>query len=235
MPIVVCGTAGNIAWKKGPDWQLGDDYAHIWRLWLPASSYLIIQAHILTADEHQRAARYHSDADRYRFICSRVALRNILSHYTNIRPEDITFYTGENKKPGIAGNDNLFYNVSHSGDCVLFAVAGSPVGVDTEAVNKNLDIQDIAASCFSPGEQHAVTGAVEFYKIWTRKEALLKCTGKGIDDDITDIPALDGRHAVNGLFTGSDKDIYVDSFEPFPGYKASVATAGKTNYKWFDF
>jgi 4'-phosphopantetheinyl transferase len=33
-----------------------------------------------------------------------------------------------------------------------------------------------------------------FYKLWTRKEALLKASGRGIVDDLTAIPSLDGVH-----------------------------------------
>jgi len=183
---------------------------------------------MLTANEVERAARFYQQNDRDRFITSRAALRVILGKYLNMAPEAIEFEPGVNKKPFIKnGNqNNLQYNLSHSGDAILLAVAKSPIGADVEFINHDFGYRDVLADNFSPGEVNYITEADSihrFFKLWTRKEAITKATAQGLDCDLRLLPGLDGTAAVADGIIASTENWIINSFNLNTQYIASVA------------
>jgi len=171
-------------------------------------------AAILNSEEIKRAGRYLHLHDKNRFIIARGATRLILGKYLNIAPEAIAFEIGDNKKPFIK-NSKLFYNISHSGNRIVLAVSLSAVGIDTEQINLDFDFQDIIAEYFSAEEASFIAEtdfANRFFRLWTRKEALTKATGKGLDEDLKYIPALEGEHSIASELIGSAADWVTSSF-----------------------
>jgi len=142
---------------------------------------------ILSAEENRRAARFHFNIDRHRFILSHGAMRDILARYLYMSPEDIQFETGEHGKPIISSETGLDFNLSHSGDFALVAVANSrKVGVDVEKHRQDMVYEKIAQRYFSEREKlelqklpndHKMIG---FFNCWTRKEAYIKAQGLGL-------------------------------------------------------
>lgn len=182
---------------------------------------------LLHADELARAQRYHQLADRQRFVVARAALRSILGRYLACAPTAIEFVVGANKKPVIRDSPGLCYNVSHSKDWVLIAVSTTEVGVDVEAVDPLFPFHEILPHSFSLPERQAVAGspagAQLFYQLWTRKEALVKATARGIDDGFSTIPALDGAHQQAAASGRETADWLVSSFAVAAGYVGAVA------------
>ena len=76
--------------------------------------------------------------------------------------------------------------------------------------------------------RHAPDEARAFYTLWTRKEALVKATGKGVDDDFTRVPAADGQHLVDPAALGSAGYWQVHSFVVAEHYLGAVAHAETT-------
>jgi len=59
---------------------------------------------------------------------------------------------------------------------------------------------------------------------WTRKEALTKATAKGLDDNLKDIPCLDGPHSVSTAIVPEVETSWrVNSFEVDEDHVGSVA------------
>src|SRR5512145_2804827 len=88
----------------------------------------------LDDEERARAARFAVPAARRRFVVARAALRQLLGHYTGTRAGALRFVAGARGKPALAGESALRFNVAHSGDFALIALArGREVGVDIEA------------------------------------------------------------------------------------------------------
>lgn len=62
-----------------------------------------------------------------------------------------------------------------------------PIGCDIEEIEETLDM-DVAHYCFNEQECQTILEAenpcVEFTKYWTMKEAVLKLTGEGINDNL---------------------------------------------------
>jgi len=183
---------------------------------------------ILTGDEIDRANRFYQQKDRNRFIISRAALRTILGKYLNIAPEAIEFEPGLNKKPFIKyGNqNNLQYNLSHSGEAILLAVADSAIGADVEFVNHDFGYREVLADNFSAAEVNYITEADSihrFFKLWTRKEAITKATAQGLDCDLRLLPGLEGTTVVADGVIASNDDWIINSFNLNNQYIASVA------------
>ncbi|MEP6610390.1 MAG: 4'-phosphopantetheinyl transferase superfamily protein [Mucilaginibacter sp.] len=183
---------------------------------------------ILTDDEIDRANKFYRQQDRDRFITSRAALRTILGKYLNLAPEAVEFVPGLNKKPFIkTGNQrNLQYNLSHSGDAILLAVADSVVGADVEFINHNFGYREVLADNFSAFEVHYITEADSihrFFKLWTRKEAITKATAQGLDCDLRLLPGLDGTAAVKPGIIASNDNWLINSFNLDSQYLASIA------------
>jgi 4'-phosphopantetheinyl transferase len=135
--------------------------------------------------------RFHFAADRERYAAAHVNLRRILGAYLDLPPEKIRFRANRFGKPELADEASLHFNLSHSRTIALLAVDHAlPVGVDVEDL-RPIEVE-VAAAHFSARELadlSTLTGEARvrgFYRCWTRKEAILKAEGVGLQR------ALDG-------------------------------------------
>jgi 4'-phosphopantetheinyl transferase len=141
---------------------------------------------VLSADERTRAARLIMPDARRRFIAARAGLREILAQITGIDAAALTFGAGEHGKPHQTGIANApHFNLAHSGDLALVAIADRPVGVDLEQVRPLANMAQMADMSFTDEERAALWSLDEpaqtaaFFRLWTRKEALMKAHGAG--------------------------------------------------------
>jgi 4'-phosphopantetheinyl transferase len=150
-------------------------------------------ATLLSEDERARAARFHFERDRRRYQTARSLLRSLLGQYLDTPPERLRFLYGAHDKPSLEGNTAeaaaLSFNVSHSGDFALLAIAGAgSVGVDVEALREVEDPEELAASWMSASDRAALAGAPAaersalLLRCWTRYEAVLKARGVGLGE-----------------------------------------------------
>ena len=146
-------------------------------------------ARTLPREELERASRFHSPLDEFRFIVRRALLRELLVECLHIPADPIVFSHGDYGKPAIAGFDEKLvqFNASHSGGVALFAVTRvDAVGVDVELFRDIPDLADLASTVLSPGERTEWEAASEgdrlraFFRYWTLKEAYLKGIGAGL-------------------------------------------------------
>lgn len=140
----------------------------------------------LSADETQRAARFHFPADRDRYLTAHGCLRDILSRYLQCEPSQLNFCMSDYGKPALEGH-KLVFNLSHSGDFALIIVAQEcRVGIDLERIRSDMEHEKIARRFFSTNEvtelmalppEQKISG---FFNCWTRKEAYIKAQGLGL-------------------------------------------------------
>lgn len=174
------------SWPKPPaPPPLTGDAIHVWRLDLTAPH----DDTALTADERERAARFLSLPARGQFVAARSALRRILAGYLRCEADGIAFRLGTVGKPALAdpGAPPLYFNLSHSHALGLLAITHfGEIGVDVELVRDRDTAPQLAERFFHPNEVAALQGlppeqrTAAFFNAWTRKEAFLKATGKGI-------------------------------------------------------
>lgn len=160
---------------------------------------------LLNADEQAKAARYYQTTDRQRYVLQHSLLRLLLGRYLSIDPTGLSFTVNANKKPYLNGiTQSCYFNISHSGDEMLLAVGDKELGIDIEQINTHFEYRDIAAQYFSGEELEFINASANpaqaFFLLWTRKEALLKACGTGIDDNLPLMPALNGTHQLPGSY-----------------------------------
>lgn len=88
-------------------------------------------------------------------------------------------------KPYLAGKESLFFNLSHSENKVMCAVADKEVGCDVE--RKTEFDQALASYVMTKQEFQQIYGLESeakqqemFFRLWTLKESYMKATGLGI-------------------------------------------------------
>lgn len=144
----------------------------------------------LSEDEFIRAGKLKIEEKKDQFVITRSVLRLLLSSAVGKSYKDIEFFFGEHGKPSIEeslNNKPIEFNISHSGDYALIAIALSDkVGVDIEKINSDIDHQSLSKRFFSEQENNELQGIDEgqrgdvFYRIWSQKESFIKATGQGI-------------------------------------------------------
>jgi len=143
---------------------------------------------LLSAEERKRAGRLRSEKAARQYAASLGVLREVLGRCAGVEPASLAFRRNAHGKPSLEGaGEGLGFNLSHSGDWMLVAVArGRQVGVDIERVNARRPLRRLAERFFAPGEREALRAvpdaglAEAFYTCWTRKEAYLKARGEGL-------------------------------------------------------
>ena len=183
---------GRTKWHAPPgNYTVAEDEVHVWRATLDGILACIpTLRNALSHDECEKADRFHFEVDRHRFVLGRAVLRQVLARCLRMRAEARRFDYGPFGKPAIVpglAKTPLQFNVSHSGDLVLIAIAvGRAVGVDVEQVRTDIAVDDIAEHYFSPAECTALAALPAslqhdaFHACWTRKESYLKATGVGM-------------------------------------------------------
>lgn len=142
---------------------------------------------ILSERERARAQRFFRAEHGRRFAAAHSAMRQILAGYAGCSPAELEYRTGEHGKPHLAASEHLQFNLSHSGDRALVGVAtAGAVGVDIECHRQLTDRDALADRYFSPAEGQALRAlgdaqrTAAFFRIWSRKEAFIKCIGRGL-------------------------------------------------------
>ncbi len=156
---------------------------------------------LLSPEEQARGQRYVISKARRQFIETRGRLRLLLGSYLGQDPASLEFVYSDNGKPALAthsGGDLLQFNLSHSQGRILFAVSNNQaVGVDLEGFNPLISYLKIAQRICTPQEWAvfdllpSAEKPAAFFKIWTRKEALVKLFGDRLYEKLSvfEVPA----------------------------------------------
>lgn len=198
---------------------------------------------LLDEEERARALALRSPARRERWVTARGRLRAILARYLGEPAGRIAIGGGEHGKPELRAPDPppLRFNLSHSGDLAVYAVAAREVGVDVERLREGTDVVRLARRML--GED--VAGALErtdsgqrtarFFAAWARHEARLKCLGTGLEGgrapvrarpvtvlDLAIAPGYAAALALEGTLTLSSSESVADELAAVPACRLAV-------------
>ncbi|MFM6191695.1 4'-phosphopantetheinyl transferase family protein [Planktothrix sp.] len=170
------------------NFQLSSQTVHVWHTNLKRSPQsLQFYQTLLSSDEQKRAERFKFEKDQQAFIIARGTLRKILSHYLNLRPEQIKFKYSSKGKPSLDFNPlPLHFNLSHAHGKAIYAIAlEKNLGVDIEFI-REIEVLSLAQRFFCHSEYQWLNALpldqqkLAFFRLWTCKEAYLKATGEGL-------------------------------------------------------
>ena len=167
---------------------------------------------VLSRDERERAERFHSSADRERWVAGRSWLRTSLGARLDVDPSDIRFDYGSRGKPMIAWpQSSVAFSLSHSGSVAMLAIgAFAELGVDIEQRRGDVYERRSAEIVLSPAEidwiEESPDRDASFLRCWVRKEALGKALGIGLDPSLTEISLTPGTSGIPTGFQLMDLD-----------------------------
>jgi 4'-phosphopantetheinyl transferase len=185
---------------------------------------------LLAPDERARAARFHFDQHRRRFIAARGMLRELLGKYLAIDPAAVEFSYNAFGKPAV---DGVYFNLSHSDRLALYAVSCTrEVGVDIERIDPAFADEQIPEQFFSPAEVQILRSLPKelqteaFFNCWTRKEAYVKARGLGLSLELHsfDVTLAPGEPAA---FLRGGENWSIEALECATGFAAAVVVAGR--------
>ncbi|EIF00562.1 4'-phosphopantetheinyl transferase family protein [Saccharomonospora glauca] len=192
---------------------------------------------LLDSAERQRYEAYRRPEDQRRFLTGRVLAKTVAASRLDRRPEEIRFDAtcedcgkqhGPVRVPGAA----LQLSISHAGDRVgVAATSGAPVGLDVEATRRDAD-DSLISYALTETEQASLPSdpkgrAQAFFVFWTRKEALMKATGRGLRIPLRSL-TLSGADEPARLLAAQDGSLSpattrMTDLDPGHGYRAAVA------------
>ena len=99
------------------------------------------------------------------------------------------FFYGEHQKPFLKNYPGWHFNLSHCKNAVCCVLSRKEVGIDIEEIKEYKE--SLAEYICNEQELNLLhcsdNQADEFYKLWTRKEAVFKKFGSGITKDIKNV------------------------------------------------
>lgn len=167
----------------------------VWRVELDACPPTALQgaSAILSLGEQERAAAFRFEADRRQYVAAHLALRYVLAAYVGRSPEGLTFSHSPYGKPSLAQGAPRF-NLSHAAGAMLVAVHPChAVGVDVEPARPPFPIEGLIPRVLTEGEAVALRAqppearGATFMRYWTCKEAILKASGDGLQQQPSDV------------------------------------------------
>ncbi len=140
--------------------------------------------------ELERAQCLHNKNDVATFVLVHAFLRLLLSQRLKMQLPDVEFEAGVHGKPKlVSANMQLHFNISYRRGIFAIAIGETPVGIDIEIHQDDIDGAGIAERLFAAEEKHALQLITEqqeakylFFSIWSRKEAVVKLFGRSLDD-----------------------------------------------------
>ncbi len=168
---------------------LDSESLHIWHaeidIEIASGSMLDFRA-LLDASELAKVGQL-AEPRKSHYLASQSRLRQVLSYYLNEPPAHIIIKRHAYGKPYLADHPNLAFNISHSGSQWVMAVSRAELlGVDIEYCRPRNNFTALVNRCFAEEERlywHNLSEDEKlagFYGLWTKKEAFVKATGRGI-------------------------------------------------------
>ena len=195
--------------------------------------------------EEARARAMRSAPRRHEFLVCRGALRRILAGVLDVAPLAVPILEGAHGKPRLASGHSpprrrpaVGFNMSHSGERFVVAVAfGMEPGVDVERIRPRRSLARLTRRFFSPAEQRAVAFASDpldaFYRVWARKEAVIKADGRGVSIGLGrfDVTAGESPDLLEARWEGAAPNEAshwsLHSLKSGPGYAAALAVRSR--------
>jgi len=171
---------------------------------------------LVSPERREEALRYRHTFGQF---CCLQSYRMLVELVGSVSPTlDYTtprFVFNEFGKPALEGRPDLQFSISHTKNAIAVGLSSQPIGVDVEQIKNPSPA--LIAKTMNQEEQRRIAEAerpdILFTALWTRKEAVLKLRGTGIQDELHDVLKEAEKEVVPETHIRADK-----------GYVWSVAT-----------
>lgn len=167
---------------------------------------------LIDEERRKRLSRFRMPDDRKRCVAGGALTRLFLG--------GAKVTVGEHGKPQA---DGICFNLSHSGRYVALAVSECEVGCDIEKI-RFVDCERMGRIVFCGDERALILASFDrldmFFRLWTKKEALLKCMGEGFHRAAKTVDVSADTFSENGL-------VYRMKTLRFSDYLISVCSTGE--------
>ena len=217
---------------------IGTERCQVW--WATSTAVPPGLIRLLDSEERKRLYRLHREQDRALFLAAHALMRIVLAAHLGMAPSAIRFtnicrYCGApHGKPQIDPPSPLDFSISHSGQRAVVAVAtGAVVGVDVECAKPLPEDGTFVSMMLSSSEKLIVAGLQgrardeALFRYWTRKEAVLKATGRGLEVSPASLTVSSPCQAPALLMWKAKTPIeavFLYDLDAGPGHIASLAT-----------
>lgn len=150
--------------------------------YIDTKNYSLSELNIQTLPKYrlEKINRLVHENDKLACACAGLMVRKILG--------EGEIKLNEYGKPYINGEKS--FSISHSGNYVILAVSGKEVGCDIE-FGKDLNYERVGKVVFHENELKKLSAVEDkkdyFFKLWTAKEAFIKCLGEGFHFKVTEL------------------------------------------------
>ena len=143
---------------------------------------------LVSPQRREQALRYQHIFGQFCCLKSYLMLCELLREWGGVLQlpvnEQPIFLYNDHGAPYIEGGPH--FSISHCKTGIAVAVSENPIGIDIEAIRTFSP--DLMRKTMNQAEQQRITSSltpeVEFIRLWTQKEALLKLQGTGIISDL---------------------------------------------------
>ena len=164
---------------------------------------------LVNEQRRQQALLYKHVFGQYCCLQSWLMLQNLLGH----TPSEWRY--NAHGKPFLTGSDDTtYFSISHCREAIAVAISDKVIGIDIESI-RHAD-ETLVARTMTEAEQAYVRSHAQpdraFIVLWTRKEAILKGMGIGIEsfEQLQTLSVLDDSYNELALTT-VEKDKYIYS------------------------
>lgn len=172
-------------------------------------------------DFQQDILKYRRWQDAQLSLLGRVLLQQGLKSHYHI--DEVYIERTPDNKPYLKGLP-LHFNISHSKELVVCAIAEFPVGIDVEFIDPKINYLDFQ---FQMTDQEFLKidrskdQIGDFFSYWTRKESVMKAHGGGMMIPLDSFEIVNGKCEIERkkFFT---RDIFIDE-----NYQSCIASEDK--------
>lgn len=158
----------------------------------------------MEASRKERIERCTNAREKTTLVATGALLQGVLKR-EGVTADMIDY--GEHGKPFIKGREDLFINISHSGNYVLIALSGQEIGVD---IQKPVPFKESLVNEISSMDERSkiekdVVKRLNY--VWAIKESYTKLTGEGIGKKLSEV-TYDEYEDHLDIFDNGEKSAY---------------------------
>ncbi|UII26723.1 4'-phosphopantetheinyl transferase superfamily protein [Fulvivirga maritima] len=143
---------------------------------------------------HEKIMRYMMWQDKHASLYGKLLLQKGLKKFNYTKPLQLEY--SQYSRPYLPDFSNLDFNISHTKKAVACVISDKRrVGVDVEELS-DINIADFERQ-WTEAEYRSICQSQdskkEFFNYWTKKEAILKADGRGLNIPLNSIDVTDSK------------------------------------------